>query len=188
MREAGRTQKEVAQAFNRTPRTIRYWTKREIGAVAAAVVERIQLAGGTVEEIAERLRRWKFAKGWSGTIHTLFDDGTGKAFTKFPLSDRSSPGSGPKPPRSGPKPPRSGQAQRRRGDLRTLTAAPGPDPADLAATQRLSASFFRPALGRVGGIRALNRPRQSSGARPARRSRPTSTRSRRSGPVARPLR
>ena len=91
MREAGRTQKEIAQAFNRTPRTIRYWFKREIGAVAAAVVERIQLAGGTVEQIAERLRRWKFAKGWSGTIHTLFDDGTGKAFSKFPLSDRSSP-------------------------------------------------------------------------------------------------
>ena len=91
MREAGRTQKEIAQAFNRTPRTIRYWFKREIGAVAAAVVERIQLAGGTVEQIAERLRRWKFAKGSSGTIHTLFDDGTGKAFSKFPLSDRSSP-------------------------------------------------------------------------------------------------
>ena len=70
MREAGRTQKEIAQAFDRTPRTIRYWFKREIGAVAAAVVERIQLAGGTVEQIAERLRRWKFAKGWSGTIHT----------------------------------------------------------------------------------------------------------------------
>ena len=91
MLAAGHTKKEVAQAFDRTPRTIFNWTKREIGAVAAAVVERIQLAGGTVEEIAERLRRWKFAKGWSGTIHTLFDDGTGKAFTKFPLSDRSSP-------------------------------------------------------------------------------------------------
>ena len=91
MLAAGHTKKEVAQAFDRTPRTIYNWTKREIGAVATAVVERIQLAGGTVEEIVERLRRWKFAKGWSGTIHTLFDDGTGKAFTKFPLSDRSSP-------------------------------------------------------------------------------------------------
>ena len=70
MLAAGHTKKEVAQAFDRTPRTIFNWTKREIGAVAAAVVERIQLAGGTVEEIVERLRRWKFAKGWSGTIHT----------------------------------------------------------------------------------------------------------------------
>ena len=91
MLAAGHTKKEVAQAFDRTPRTIFNWTKREIGTVAAAVVERIQLAGGTVEQIAERLRRWKFARGWSGTIHTLFDDGTGKAFSKFPLSDRSSP-------------------------------------------------------------------------------------------------
>ena len=93
--KSGRTQKEVAQAFKRSTRTIRYWTKREIGAVAAAVVERIKLAGGTVEEIAQRLRKWKFANCWSGTNHTLFDDGTRKAFTKFPVSDRSKPNPAP---------------------------------------------------------------------------------------------
>ena len=91
MREDGRTQKEIAQAFKRTPRTIRYWFKREIGAVVAGVVERIELAGGTIEEIVERLRKWKFANCWSGTNYTLFDDGTRKAFSKFPLSDRSGP-------------------------------------------------------------------------------------------------